>query len=352
MSDAALDIPASHDDLDGVPPPAATTTLFGHRSEFAELASAEAAGRLHHAWLFQGPRGVGKATTAFAFARHLLSPGHARGTEPPVFDPADPAMRQIALGTYPGLVHVTRPPVEKGTGFRTQITVEGVRKLNRFFQATGSRTSWRIAIIDPADDMNRSAANALLKILEEPPARSVFLIMNHTPGRLLPTIRSRCRTLRFEPLEDADLAAATAAALPSAGQDEIAAAVPLSEGSARQAISLIAYGGIEIRQSLQTLIAADRPDWNSIHSMADALTQKGREQAYEFLITALLSATAEASEACLSRGDSAGAASLAALWQDETARLREAAAYNLDRKQALLTLFDRFYRCRGAASAA
>ena len=233
MSDAALDIPASHDDLDGVPPPAATPTLFGHRSEFAELAAAEAAGRLHHAWLFQGPRGV-------------------------------PAMRQIALGTYPGLVHVTRPPVEKGTGFRTQITVEGVRKLNRFFQATGSRTSWRIAIIDPADDMNRSAANALLKILEEPPARSVFLIMNHTPGRLLPTIRSRCRTLRFEPLEDADLAAATAAALPSAGQDEIAAAVP----------------------------------------------------------------------------------------QDETARLREAAAYNLDRKQALLTLFDRFYRCRGAASAA
>ncbi|MEF2551348.1 DNA polymerase III subunit delta' [Aurantimonas sp. A2-1-M11] len=352
MSDVALELPVSHDDFDGVPPPSATPALVGHRTEYGELVAAERAGRLHHAWLFQGPRGVGKATTAFAFARHLLSTRGDDRTEPPAFDPSDPVMRQIALGTFPGLVHLTRPPVEKGTGFRTQITVEGVRKLNRFFQATGAQASWRVAIIDPADDMNRSAANALLKILEEPPARSVFLIMNHAPGRLLPTIRSRCRTLRFDPLGNDALAAAVAAALPGAGREEIVAAAALSEGSVRQAISLIAHGGIEIRQSLQTLVAADRPDWNTIHSMADTLTQKGREQAYEFLIAALLSATAEASEACLDAGDGAGAAALAALWQDETARLREAAAYNLDRKQALLTLFDRFYRCRATARAA
>ena len=201
---------------------------------------------MHHAWLLQGPRGIGKATAAFAFARVLA------GAE------ARPAARRRASRrrdrtpdrdrNLPGLIHVTRPPVERGSGFRTQITVEEVRKLNRFFHATGSSSGWRIAIIDPADDLNRSAANALLKILEEPPERSIFLIANHTPGRILPTIRSRCRLLRFEPLEESDLKRPYAVA--AGGRAARSAAARLAEGSVRQAMMLIANGGTEISRTL------------------------------------------------------------------------------------------------------
>ncbi|HEY9056113.1 MAG TPA: DNA polymerase III subunit delta' [Aurantimonas sp.] len=354
MNDLRLETPEAHDDLDGVPPPPATLTLSGHENEWRELVAAGASGRLHHAWLFQGPRGIGKATAAFAFARHLLAgpPQSEPAAATPVFSPDDATVRQIAFGTHPNLIHIARPPVEKGTGFRTQITVDEVRKLNRFFHATASGSNWRIALIDPADDMNRSAANALLKILEEPPPRSLFLITNHTPGRLLPTIRSRCRLLQFKPLEAKSLAATLGRCLPSADADEIRAAARIAAGSVREAISLIAHGGIEIRATLDQLLQADRPDWNAIHSLADAMTLKGRESAYELLVAALLSAIAHASETCLRAGDGEGAAALAALWQDETTRLREAAAYNLDRKQALLTLFDGFYHRRARHRAA
>ncbi len=351
MSLPSVETLASHDDLDGVAPPQATLSLFGHENQWRELTRAAAGGKLHHGWLFQGPQGIGKATTAFAFARHLFTPP-SRRTDEPVADFEDAMVRQVAQDTYPGLVHVTRPPVERGTGFRTQITVEEVRRLNRFFQATASAESWRVAIVDPADDMNASAANALLKMLEEPPARSVFIVINHTPGRLLPTIRSRCRLLRFEPLKAESLGAAVAEALPNADPDDVAAAIPACEGSVRQAIALIANGGIALRRGLADILAADRPDWNAIHALADQMTAKGREQSFDLLVQALLSAVARVSEESLDAGDGEGAAYLSGFWQTESRRIREAVAYNLDRKQILLTLFDGYYRHRGALRSA
>lgn len=162
-----------HDDLDEVSPPSATLRLRGRSAEWQELHRAFESGRMHHAWLMQGPVGIGKATTAFAFARLVLGgPSTLRagsGAEP-VFDPEHPAVRQIAQGSHPNLVHLSRPRVDRGDGFKTQITVDEIRRLNQFFRATAGG-GWRIAIIDPADDLNRSAANALLKTLEEPPER-------------------------------------------------------------------------------------------------------------------------------------------------------------------------------------
>ncbi|MCB8837105.1 DNA polymerase III subunit delta' [Aurantimonas sp. VKM B-3413] len=353
MSSLWQDVPAGHDDLDQVAPPPGTLSLFGHERAWHALEDARTSGRLHHAWLLQGPRGIGKATAAFAFARVLagaekLEPA---GEATARFRDDDPVVRQIAIGTLPGLIHVMRPPVERGSGFRTQITVEEVRKLNRFFHATGSSSGWRIAIIDPADDLNRSAANALLKMLEEPPGRSVFLIANHTPGRILPTIRSRCRLLRFEPLGETDLKRAVSSAAPSVQAAEIDAALRLCEGSVRQALMLIANGGTEINRTLAGLIEASEPDWTAIQTMADALTQKGREAAYDLLVTAFLGALAAASEKRLKAGDGDGAAELARLWQEETRRISEAAAYNLDRKQTVLTMFDRYFTRRRTIAA-
>ena len=351
MSAAPVETLASHDDLDGIAPPQATLRLFGHDEAWQELTRAAAGGKLHHGWLFQGPQGIGKATAAFAFARHLFTPP-SRRTDEPLAEFDDPMVRQVAQDTYPGLVHVTRPPVERGTGFRTQITVEEVRRLNRFFQATASAESWRVAIVDPADDMNASAANALLKMLEEPPARSVFVIVNHTPGRLLPTIRSRCRLLRFGPLEAEPLGAAVAQALPDANSADVAAAIPVCEGSVRQAITLIANGGIALRSGLDHVLSADRPDWNAIHSLADQMTAKGREQSFDLLVQALLTAVARSAEQSLDAGDGEGAARLSGFWQAESRRIREAVAYNLDRKQILLTLFDGYFRNRSSLRSA
>ena len=340
-----------HDDLGTVVPPKARLDLYGHEAAFAELRRAQSEKRLHHAWLLQGPRGIGKATAAFAFARLLLKARILEGQGATAsFSADDPVIRQIATDAHPGLIHVTRASQDRGGGFRTQITVEEVRRLARFFHATGASDSYRIAIIDPADDMNRNAANALLKMLEEPPDRALFLIVNHTPGRLLPTIRSRCRALRFDALDQATLDRALAAIAPTLSGEERQAMVSASEGSVRRALVMEEHGGIEIVQTLEPLLATDRPDWNGMAALADQLTLKGREASFDLALDSILGAIARSSEAALDAGDGARAARFAALWQSERARIREAMAYNLDRKQVLLTLYDAFHAAASGQS--
>ncbi|TFF27889.1 DNA polymerase III subunit delta' [Jiella endophytica] len=345
----AIEAYPTHDELDGVPQPFVTHQLFGHRAIFAEMVESWRSGRMHHAWLLQGPAGIGKASAAFAFARLLA--GAATLDEPDAtiaFATSDPVYRQIAIGAMPGLIHLTRPPVERGTGFRTQITVEEVRRLGRFFHATSSSEGWRIAIVDPADDLNRNAANALLKLLEEPPARSLFLIVNHTPGRLLATIRSRCRLARFEPLADDEMTRALAAFGHSLDPAEAETIVKAAEGSVRHALMLAANGGVEIGRTLDTLLQAGEPDVNALQGLIDQLTMKGREASYDLFLASLLAAIARCSEAAVRAGDLRAASAFAELWQAESRRLAEAAAFNLDRKQAAMTTVSRFFALRSA----
>ncbi|MER0239910.1 DNA polymerase III subunit delta' [Fulvimarina sp. MAC8] len=339
---------AEHDDLDGVPPPKAQTALIGQNGPFKEFRSAFAAGRLHHAWLLQGPRGVGKATAAFAFARMLLGAEPTMAEEGVSFPDQGSITRQIATDAHPGVIHVTRAAQERGAGFRSQITVDEVRRLARFFHATGAQNSYRIAIIDPADDMNRNAANALLKMLEEPPRRAIFFIINHAPGRLLPTIRSRCRFLRFSELGDDALLAAIRAVKPDAADENADVLVEAAEGSVRRALQIAEYGGVEILKALEPLLVADRPDWNAFGAMADQLAMRGREASYDLAVEAITSTIAKASENALRAGALGRAAELSALWQSEKDRVREAAAYNLDRKQVLFTLYDRFHEANAS----
>ncbi|MCE7028251.1 DNA polymerase III subunit delta' [Jiella avicenniae] len=349
MSVSAIDAYATHDALEGVPQPFVTPELFGHREVFAEMVEAARSGRMHHAWLLQGPAGIGKATAAFAMSR-LLGGAATRedGDATIAFRTDDPVFRQIAVGSLPGLIHITRPAVERGTGFRTQITVEEVRRLGRFFHATASREGWRIAIVDPADDLNRSAANALLKLLEEPPARSLFLLVNHTPGRLLPTIRSRCRLARFQPLDAGDMRRALTAFGHGPDADEAATIVSAAEGSVRHALMLATHGGVEIGQTLERLLASPDADVNAIMALIDQLTLKGREASYDLFLAGLLASIARESERLLRAGDLAAAAAHAELWQDESRRLGEAAAFNLDRKQMAMTTVSRLFALKSA----
>ncbi|WP_246191165.1 DNA polymerase III subunit delta' [Aureimonas leprariae] len=320
-----------HDTLPGIPSPAETPRVLGHGEAVAQFRQAWQSDRLHHAWLMQGPRGSGKATLAFAFARELLA---AQGGDAAAADLA----RQVASGSHPNLVHIVRPPADRG-GFRTQITVDEVRKLNRFFQTTSGSRQWRVAIVDPVDDMNRNAANALLKMLEEPPARCLFLIVNHLPGRLLPTIRSRCRVIRLEPL-CLDVAVDVLESLEiGVTRDELRAAAQRSNGSVRDAIQLLSSGGLETEKRLDSLLGTREPEWHGIQALADELTQKDRETAFELAVSSLFSRLAAESERASAAGDLPRAESLAALWQNEAERFREGLLYNLDRRQLLLTHF-------------
>ncbi|MDY8110494.1 DNA polymerase III subunit delta' [Fulvimarina sp. 2208YS6-2-32] len=339
---------AEHDDLEGVSPPKAQSRLIGHNEAFAEFRTAFEGERMHHAWLLQGPRGVGKATAAFAFSRLLLGAEADVTAKGVAFDEGGSVFRQLATDAHPGLIHISRAAQERGTGFRSQITVDEVRRLARFFHATGARNSFRIAIIDPADDMNRSAANALLKMLEEPPQRAVFFIVNHMPGRLLPTIRSRCRFLRFNSLAKDDLARAIRATGPGAPADHSDLLIEAAEGSVRRGLQIAEYGGVEILRTLQPLLQAERPDWNGFGAIADQLSLRGREAAYDLAIESVTATIARASEAALKAGALGDASDLSALWQSEKARIAEAGAYNLDRKQVLLTLYDRFHEANAA----
>ena len=173
----------------------------------AEQALLEAyrGGKMHHAWLFGGPKGIGKATLAYRFARFALA--HPDPASPEVAAATDlglaadhPTFRKVAARAHPNLLVLERPWDEERKRYRTELTVPEIRRTVGFFGSTAAEDGWRIAIVDPADDMNASAANALLKVLEEPPARSLFLLVCHAPGRLIATIRSRCRRLDLAPL--------------------------------------------------------------------------------------------------------------------------------------------------------
>lgn len=268
MSDDALPEP---DRLDGAPHPRATAALFGQSSAEAAVLQAHASGRMHHAWLLTGPRGVGKATLAWRIARYLLSTPPDGG--PSLLDAPPPARsldieadhpinRRLLALSEPGLFLLRLGPTDKGDRLSNDIRVDMVRKLAGFLQLSATEGGQRVVIVDSADELNTQAANALLKMLEEPPARCTFLMVSHQPTGLLPTIRSRCRELRLSPLQAEDMARALA----QAGVDmpaDTAALTELSSGSVGEAIRLISQGGLEIYAELVALFARlpdlDRP---------------------------------------------------------------------------------------------
>jgi len=284
------------DRIIGAPHPRDTPRLIGQDAAEGAFLEAYSAERLHHAWLLCGPRGVGKATLAWRIARFLLATpvaeagglyGDAPAPTSLVIAPDHPVARRVAAGAEPGLFHIRRSVNEKTGRLRDQIVADDVRALGHFLHLSAADGGRRVVIIDAADEMNVQAANALLKMLEEPPARTTLLLVSHQPSGLLPTIRSRCRVLRLSPLDTDDMAAALAQAeiaLPE-GREAQEALAALADGSVGMAVQMIAQGGLDIYADIVGLFAQlpqiDRP---RALSLANAAAQRGAEQKLDLLI--------------------------------------------------------------------
>ncbi|MEO0665464.1 MAG: DNA polymerase III subunit delta' [Pseudomonadota bacterium] len=264
------DLPPEPDKLDGAPHPREAPQLFGQGAAEQSFLDAFNTGRLHHGWLITGPRGIGKATLAWRIARFLLATppqdeGGLFGAPPPLtsldIDPEHPIARRMAARAEPGLFSLTRSVVETTGRMSREIRIEDVRRMRKFFAMSAADGGRRVVILDAADEMNASAANAILKLLEEPPRDAVLLLVAHQPSRLLPTIRSRCRVLPCQPLGANDLAAALAGA--GVAPQNIEALFALASGSAGAAVRLETDSGPELYAALlalfSTLPRLDRP---------------------------------------------------------------------------------------------
>jgi DNA polymerase-3 subunit delta' len=270
--------------------PAVTYALFGHDAALAQVAHAVRSGNLPQAWLIGGSPGIGKATLAFRVARYLLRYGATDGGAADLsVSPDDRVSHQIAAGAHPGLMVVRRTFDDKGK-LRTVIRVEEIRELSGLFGLTSADGGWRVAIIDTADEMNENAANALLKMLEEPPPRSLFLLISHAPGKLLPTIRSRTQRLHLRPLAAADMAKALAALLPELDKAEHAVLAELSEGSPGLAMQLADEGLLKLAEGAGSLVERKkRAAMSALFTLADrvARAEDGLDHFGAFLSAAL-----------------------------------------------------------------
>ena len=353
-----------------IPAPRENPELFGQAEAEARLARAWRSGRLPHAWLLTGPRGVGKATLAYRFARQVLAGapteaglfGDAAPAEGLAIDPADPVFRQVAAAGHADLMTVERSANPRTGKLREEIVVEDVRAVRDFMHLTAAGGGWRVVVVDAADELNRNAANALLKVLEEPPARGLLLLVSHAPGRLLPTIRSRCCVLPLAGLEDAAIADLLGRHWPDLGEADRLALARLAEGSAGRALALAAGGGLDLYRELTGLLAGlPRLDAKALHALAERWARDSSGEAFrtgmELLVWWLgrLVRTAatgrQAGELAggeVVAGEGALIAGLAArarldqwlgLW-DKVSRLpARASGLNLDRKQVVLTAF-------------
>lgn len=344
----ADEVPPAHDAMEGIPLPRQTSFLVGHAAAERTLLDAYRSGRMHHAWLLAGDRGTGRATLAFRLARFALAcpdptAENVRSAEDLAVPAEHPAARRVAAGTHPNLLHLERDWDERAKRFRTEIRVETVRRIIPFLGTTAGEGGWRFVIVDPADDLNGSAANALLKALEEPPAKTVFLLVCESPGRLLPTIRSRCRSLRLAALSAAETAAVAARLEPStetAADAELALA--LASGSPRRLLELLRENGVGLYRLL--LSAVEGGDRRAMSRLA-AQVAEGRGGTLDRFMELYLGylhrrvrGLAEPQAAAAPPGPPL--ASWAELWEKATLSGREIEAYNLDRRQFVLDLLE------------
>ena len=325
--------------------------------ERAEWFDAYRGGRMHHAWLIGGPKGIGKATLAYRFARFALA--HPDPTAPAAraaidlaVAPGAPAFRKVAARAHPNLLVLERPLADDGKRYKSELTVGEIRRTVSFFGSTGGEPGWRIAIVDPADDMNANAANALLKVLEEPPARALFLIVSHAPGRLLPTIRSRCRRLELSPLSEDAIARAIRSGLrdpAGLGDGDLTLAARLAEGSLRRAILLVEADGIALYRDMARLLAtAPDIDVAAMHAFAAQVSERGADDAYDGFLDLFRDwlgrrvrgeAEPDGGEAASARFSAVPLARWAEVWEKLNRSAAEAEGLNLDRKQVVLSTF-------------
>jgi DNA polymerase-3 subunit delta' len=328
--------------------PRLTSHLLGHGEAEAALLAAWQDERLHHGWLLTGPKGIGKATLAFRFARFLFAHPSPAAAEGGLFGPAPeptslavppdhPVFRRVASGGHADLCVVERSWNEKSKRWREEIVIADVRDAVDFFTQSAAEGGWRVCIVDGAEDMNGNAQNALLKVLEEPPARCVVLLVSHAPGRLLPTIRSRCRRLALQPLPEAEVATVLALVEPEMDDDERAALAGRAMGSPGMALARAAAGAADVEAALGELVGRNgRVDWTAAHEFAGRAGRAGTET-FETLAEVMDTWLTGRCRTAALAGDRQAASRL------DTARSRVQQAFgqglglNLDKRQILLT---------------
>jgi DNA polymerase-3 subunit delta' len=341
---AAKDDEILDDRAAGAPPPRERVELFGHKEPETAFLDAIRSGRLHHAWLLGGPVGIGKATLAFRVARFLLAHGGSvpAGATSLHVKASHPAARQVAARSHPNLVVLNRfETFDRKTPGAT-IRVDAVRRVAGLFTATAADGGYRICVIDSADDLAPPSANALLKLLEEPPARSLFLIVSHMPGRLLPTIRSRCRALAMNPLRDDDIAAAVRSLGPSwSDLDEAALAEPIrfAEGSVRRALEMLDPDALAIAASTSQLLdELPSLDLKRVLALAETVTRKEPEGGVRLALDLVFAWVSRWLEARAKAGP-ARLAPFVEVCEKAARSAREAEIYNLDRRPVILAAF-------------
>lgn len=355
--------PREHPDLpdSSAPAPRANAGLIGHADAEMRLAAAARNGTIAGAWLIGGPEGVGKATLAYRLGRHLLAGGGNDlfgGTADTLsLDEADPVFSRVAGGAHGDLMTIELGLNKQGKK-RTEIVIDDIRRLEPFFHQSAGEGGWRVAVIDGAELMNRNAANAALKLIEEPPQQSVVLLVSHAPSRLLPTIRSRCRKLNLRALKAEQVALLLEQYLPALPEADRLPLARLSEGSIGRAMRLDALGGLDLYRELIGMIGqAPHMDPAALHALADRLGRYGQDAACRTALGFMGSWLARLVRSGTGAGTApegvvpgeaelmarlAGAGNLdrwVDVWE-KVGRLRDRAdSLNLDRKQVVLAAF-------------
>ena len=325
------------------PHPRETAVLFGHADAEAALLDAYKGGRIPHAWLIGGPPGIGKATLAYRLARFVLA--HPDPKAPTVqkttslaLDLENPVARRIAAQAQGDLLVLERVINEQTGKLYTVIRVEDVRRSVSFFGSTAGEGGWRIAIVDAVDDLQREGANALLKVLEEPPARTLLLLVSNAPGRELSTIRSRCRRLLLRPLGVADVARAVASATGRNADDaDVKQAAAAADGSVARALSFIDGPALALRQRVLDLFAQlPNPDPRALHALGDALGGSEPQTLATFMdmVNDWLSAQIGGGVR-----QARHMARTADVWEKVNRAARDVETYNLERKPLVFAVF-------------
>ncbi|HWA23627.1 MAG TPA: DNA polymerase III subunit delta' [Caulobacterales bacterium] len=318
--------PVEPDQAPGASHPRATFEFYGHEAQEQALAEALAGGRMHHAWLFGGPKGLGKATLAYRFARRLLG-AKQNGARPLDVSADDPVARRIAANAHPDIFVLRRTMGDRGR-YRREIIVDDARALGEFFSLMPAEGGWRVAIVDAADELNSNAANAILKTLEEPPPRSALMLVCHAPGATLATIRSRCRRLNMRPLDDALVGKAVERAT---GVNPDAAVLYLAAGRPGRAIALQASGVGDIAATVQRGMQ-DAP-FKGISSLLPLAFERGGADRLDLTIDVAQDWLAQQARAGADAGKNEDR--LAAAWFELEDVRQQAQELNLDATHAL-----------------